>query len=780
MLKQLARDPGHGSIPADPPPLCPRPWAHALALTGILALAGCGSGAPTGGGDGGDGGGKRRQGENGNNLKLTPTFVVRNLHDNTRVETVLASVPFTRTMVPAAGLARVGVRGIQTAWLPLQYWPDGSVKIAQAQFTDELGPREAKTYEVVKDVTTLQGPFARNTWVAAIGPNAEIGARVKDGFGVDYEARSKLLAAGEVVAETYLLRTTRQRLYHRRPSGGIGRDFLTSTFYVTEFRDMPFVTVDWILGNDYLGADQTNGSTDPNLYPLGPVDVNEAQFLCKSVTGVEAYQPQWHGVQAAVLEQDGTVSWRVMQDTYLDDGQTRRYRFFVRFEHPQSPPDAKARWLTTWNAFRSEPLRALADLATWQGTGALGLHGGPITGPSDAAARAERDWFSWAGAGHFGTWGTFGDIPNTAQTGTPRNAPLSPDLGHAIQGMEHRLLIKLEQMAWVQAVRPYHLFGLQVGAEQAIYLWDVPPMYSGSRDLSPESLGRRALLQSGAYSGYRNRYPGGHTPNGFGAYDHEHWSCDLLFDYWTVSGDPWAREELRQLGECLKGLMRLQRYFTSAQQPMRAEGWTMVGFVQCYLATRDDALKQYALRRIEEINAPQRRSAHPSKAFFFQPTYGGTGYGPDHKFIYSYQCAPVVYGMLAAHRFFESEMALTFAEEAITTLEYSWVRNVQDPKFGFVANGIRYMNPVEVNGVPVPPDHFDNVSGVGIKWGDSPLGGAHTFHISAMHLLYERARSDTTAARALTIGRTLVGGEFNDFWRWNKWCLVVNEELVVP
>jgi hypothetical protein len=60
---------------------------------------------------------------------------------------------------------------------------------------------------------------------------------------------------------------------------GINRDFLSSTFYVTEFRDQPVVMVDWLLGNDYLGADFPNGSTDPNKYPLGSIDVNAAAFL---------------------------------------------------------------------------------------------------------------------------------------------------------------------------------------------------------------------------------------------------------------------------------------------------------------------------------------------------------------------------------------------------------------------------------------------------------------------------------------------------------------------
>ena len=43
---------------------------------------------------------------------------------------------------------------------------------------------------------------------------------------------------------------------------------------------MPVVIVDWVLGNDYLGADNPAGSSNRNLYPLGGVDINEARFVC--------------------------------------------------------------------------------------------------------------------------------------------------------------------------------------------------------------------------------------------------------------------------------------------------------------------------------------------------------------------------------------------------------------------------------------------------------------------------------------------------------------------
>jgi hypothetical protein len=754
----------------------PAAWRGGSALVLFALLAACGSGGGTTGG-GGNGGGGRRQGGYGNDLTLTPKFVVENYHGNPRTETVRASVPFTQTMVRNGGeLSRVGVRGHQCAWLPLQYWPDGSVKLAQAQFTDSFAGSERRTYEVARDVGTLNGPFERNEWVTQLGGTMRLGARVTDTFGVRYEG--VLNGIGEILQETYLVRVARHRTYHV-PIGprGIDRDYLASTFYITEYRDMPFLTVDWILGNDYLGADDTNGKTDPNFFPLGPIDVKQAAFLARGMTDVVAQYPGWHEVAPRVVEGSGWHSFVVMSDTYLDDGQTRRYRFHLRFEHPNADPEVKALWRQAFQAFVEEPLQPLATLKTWQGTGALGLHGGPMTGPADAWSWAEGEWAGWAGNSHFGTWGTFGDVKFSGTTGTPRNHPVSPELAHAIQGEHSHLLVKLEQMAWIQSVRTYHLYGLQVGAEQMINLWDSPPIYDGSRDLSPESLGRRALRNADPYPGYRTMVEPRHAGHGWNWYDSEHWSSDLLFDYWTISGDAWAKEELRQLGESLKGLMRLVYFNTAGIQAARAEGWAMVGFVQSYLATQDEAMRAYAQRRIRDTVDWWREKLHPSRMLTYQENYPGTGFPGDHKFYMPWQHGSVLYGFLAAHKFFGDATAMQIAEDVVPAVEYAWVTNFQDPRFGFVANGLRYYCPTEHNGVPVPANHFDNVPGVGVKWGDSPLGGAHTFLTSGLFLLADRTENDVLRAKALHYGKILLG-PLDDGARWYKWNLLVVEDLI--
>ncbi|MBX3464213.1 MAG: hypothetical protein KF830_13655 [Planctomycetes bacterium] len=730
----------------------------------LLALAACGveGGEPR---DAGSGGGPGGPGGTGNPLDIVLEFTVANEHSTARTETICASVPFPENGYP--NTSNLVVSGHQTAWLPLQQWAGGSVKVAQAQFTDTLEPGETRTYRIARDEPALAGAFTRNAWVAQAGTQLQVGAEVLDTFSVPY--RGFAAGPGTVVQSSPLVQTTRWRTYHQ-PVGqaGIGRDYLTSTFYATEYRDMPFVVVDWVLGNDYLGADTVPpGNTDPNLRALGTADVRAASFLCRGATQVLPYRPETEAIAAATATGDGFTAFRVLQDTFLADAQTRRYRFLLRFVPPGANADDVQRWQETATAMLARPLYALATQSTWQQTSAAGLLGGPIPGPANSRQLAEAEYQGWANAGHFGPWGSRGDPLVTATTGTPRNHPLSPELAHAIQGGYPRLLQKLEQMAWAQAMRPYHLWQLQVGAEQNILLWDGTPML-----LVPgESLGRRSLRDSDPYPQYRAASAGQPRAHGWEHFDHEHWSCDLLFDYWTVSGDAWAREELRQLGQSLKGLMRLTVYYTANIQAARAEGWCMQGFAQCYQATRDEALKAYAMRRVDEIIDVQRQKNHPSRALAFQGNYPGTGYPMDHQFFMPWQHGAVLYGFLGAYRCFAEPKLLQIAEAVVDTVQYAWVTNVQSPQFGQVVNGLRYYVPVSHNGVPVPANYWDGLAG-GIRFGDAPLGGAHTFLTASLHHLAAMTGDASVRTRALLYGGLLLG-TLPDGGRWNKWnyCL---------
>ncbi len=735
----------------------------------MAAACGSGGGAAGGsGGDGGSGGGPGGPGGTGNPLAIVLDFAVDNAAATPRTETIRASVPFPATGYPESQLANLVVSGHQTAWLPLQFWADGTVKVAQAQFTDTLQPNERKQYVVARDEPALAGAFQRNGWVAQGWSGLSFGAEVRDTFQVPYRALAN--DPGTVVQSTPLVQVTRHRGYHvaSGTQAGIGRDYLTSTFYVTEFRDVPVVLVDWIVGNDYLGADSVPaGSTDKNLRPLGTVDVRGAWFLCKGATQVMPYRASTEGIAAAASLAGGYSGFRVMQDTWLGDAQTRRYRFLLRFEPAGASPAEAQAWQQTATAMVQQPLFPLASQPAWEETRAAGLLGGPIPGPADAAQRADSEFQAWRNASWFGTWGSRGDSLPTATTGTPRNHGLSPQLAHAIQAESDGQLLMLEQLAWAQAMRPYHLWNLQVGADQQIMLWDGTPLLS----VQGESLGRRALRDNDPWPQYRTLSVGQSRSHGWEHFDHEHWSSDLLFDYWTVSGDAWAKEELRQLGQSLKGLMRLSYYYTAAIQAARAEGWCMQGFAQVYQATRDPSIKQYAMRRVAEIVEPQRKKQHPSRAMTFQADYPNTGYPMSHQFFMPWQHGAVLYGFLGAYLAFDEPLLLEIAEDVVATVQYSWVTNVPSNNFGMVANGLRYYVPVSHNGVPVPANHWDGLPS-GIHLGDTPLGGAHTFLIAGLHHLAELSADPTVCTQALEYGG-LLRGTLGDSVRWNKWwyCL---------
>ena len=726
--------------------------------------SGGGGGGTSGGGDPGGGGGPGAPGGTGNPLAVVLDFSVDNESELPRTETVRASIPFPRGGYMPSDLDNMVVSGHQTAWKPLQYWPDGRIKVAQAQFTDEFTANEVKQYEVARDEPALTDTFTRNPWVEQFAPNLEIGAQVRDTFQVAY--RSFVTGEGEVLDTSALVETRRYRTYHEAVSQvGIGRDYLTSTFYVTEFRDMPFVVVDWVVGNDYLGADEVPpGNTDPNLVALGDADVRSAHFIYKGATDCLPYRPETESIDEPITLSNGNyTALRVMNNTYISDAQTRRYRFVLRFEPAGAAPADLERWRDTATGIVEKPIFPLASHQAWEETAAAGLIGGPIAGPSDANERARNEYNSWEGYQWFDTWGNRSDPKSTAQTGTPRNHPLSPELAHAIQGQHHRLLEKLEQMAWAQAMRPYHLWQLEVGAEEQICLWDGIPMLI----VPGEHLGRKVLRDNDPYPEYRSLSAGQSEAHGWHHFDHEHWSTDLLFDYWTISGDEWAKEELRQLGQSLKGLMRLQYYYTQDIQSARAEGWCMQGWAQVYQATQDESIKDYAMRRLNEIVDVQREKDHPSRAMKFKGNYAGTQWPLSHEFFMPWQHGAVLYGFLGAYLTFEEPKLLEISEDVVDTVEYSWVTSMNHPNFGFVPQGLRYYTPVTHNGSSIPPSYWDGLS-IGAHFGDSPLGGAHTFLSASLHLLADLTPSGDVRSRSLLYGGMILGTvSEND--RWNKW-----------
>lgn len=706
----------------------------------------------------------------GDPLGLPLEFTIRNEQPAARTETFRASVPFPRGACFA--LDHLSVDGHSTAWQVLQRWPDGSVRIGQAQFTTTMAAWSWRTFRVSDARPARTDPFVPHPWVEPMGTNWGIGAQVRDTFDVPY--RSTATGEGELLESSALVRTRRFRTYHTALPGqvGIGRDFLTSTFYVTDFRDSPLVLVDWVLGNDYLGADVIPpGNTDPNLRPLGVIDCNEARFLVRGCPIVHAYRAAAEGIGAPEAMEAEWFGLPTLASTYLDDGETRRWRFVLGFAPEGTPQPVVDALQQTASLMAQWTCIPLATQQAWQRARAAGLVGGPLPGPADAWQRAEHEYYSWLAQAQFGPFGNHGDLQVVGTGGTPRNGPLSPELAHAVQADHHRLLVKLEQKAWIQALRPLHLHGLVVGAEDNLMLWEgVPIPRRGARDYAPQSLGRRALWANDPHPAHRTRAPSiYHRAHGWEHYGIEHWSTDLLFDYWTVTGDAWAREELRQLGETLKATMRLRTFYTSTLQAVRAEGWCMQGFAQSFLATGDPTMREYAVRRAREVVDAQRSKTHPSGAINYQQDYPATRFPLPHKFYSPWQHAAFVYGYVGAFLVMDEPLLLELAEVAPHAVAYAWVTDRQDPVLGFVANGLRYYVPVEHQGQPVPPDFFDADPAIGVRWGTSPLGGAHQFLTGSLHLLADVTGDETTAAMAAHFAGILRGNWDPAVHAWDKW-----------
>ncbi|MCY2956101.1 MAG: hypothetical protein WCR59_01225 [Planctomycetota bacterium] len=748
-------------------------WLAPLALTLAGCSSGSGSGSAGGQGSGPNGNSPSNFSDPGpgagagvhpNPVSVVLDFTLRNESSIARTETICASVPFPYGGYSQLGSLQIGSR--PTAWNVLQRWADGTVRVAQAQFTATVPAASLSSYVVAAGAATA-GAFVRHPWVAAGSAALQIGAEVRDTFGVAYRAYAD--GTPETVQETAFVRVQRFHRYHMPVSAqGIGRDYLTSTFYLTEYSSMPYVLVDWVVGNDYQGVDAVPAqNTNPNLRPLGMIDVTDARFLTRGATGLWPYNQLPSGIGNIQAQSDGFAAFSVLQNSYLEDAQTHRYRFLAYCEDATAPQVTRDGWRATAIEMLERPLRPLATQRTWQETSGAGLLGGPIAGPADANARAEGEYQYWLNNNWFGAWGSRGDAKVTGTTGTPRNHPLSPELAHAIQGGHHRSLHMLEQMAWAQAMRPYHLWALTVSDEQNLLLWDGVPKYPGSRDLSIESLGRRALWAADPYAAYRTlTQTGGARAHGWEHFDNEHWSEDLLFDYWTVTGDAWAREELRQLGQSLKGLMRVRTFATAYIQSVRAEGWTMQGFAQSYLATGDTALRDYAMRRVREVVDMQRGKTTPSKALSFQTNYPGTGWPMNHQFYMPWQHGALIYGYLGAYRHFRDPLLLQICEESVACVDYAWVCNFQDPHYGLVADGLRYYVITQYAEQPVAPTYFDGT--VPLHWGDAPLGGAHTFLTGGMFLLADWSANANIRAHSIYYAQRLQPA-ITENLRWNKW-----------
>lgn len=686
-----------------------------------------------------------------------------------RQQVACATVPFARGQEFAP--LQMNVAGQPTAWRVLQTWEDGSVRLAQAQFHEALAGAEV-VHRDVREGGIAPAPFSLHPAVAASAAGFFIESAVTDPYGVEYRATVAPLSPlqpVDVLEDTALRRTLRMRAYHRAgPGEGIGRDYLSQTTYVTFFSGEPYAVVDLIVANDYLGADRP-ASAAPNLHPLGDV----AFELVRARVGGVAASLRHHDLHEAgpVRQVGGAAEISLLGASYLADGQGKRWRFVVEFGGPVAAGHVPMS--STCTAMARAELLAVTEHAAWHRSEAIGPVGGPVAPPHDAQERMDREHREWRSAEWFGPFGAWGETQSAVAGGSPHNGPITDPGAHVAQTGSCLPFEELEAIAFQQTLRPIHLWGLRIGPTDDILTWNgLPHTLTSQRQISAETLGRRALQQNDRYKRYRVGVPIGEA-HGWDGLDMEHLSLDALYDYWVLTGDHRTRDEIMAMAEVAMGASRPFKYRTRFTLPARAEGWLAQAMVKAWLATGDVRYRDHIVHRIEAIVAPQQPD-HPSRALVFQSDYPGTRFPMPHKFYLAWQHAAVVYGYLGVWREFGNAMARRLAHDAVHVVEHSWVRGYWDPVRGFVEEGLRYVTPVEFQGQPIPADYWDHTPGVGVHWGEGPLFGSARFLVSALDLIDEDADDRELAERARVKRLTLMtpAGPLDDRWRWMRWCLL--------
>ncbi len=692
-----------------------------------------------------------------------------------RVEWARATVPFAQGQIRKNDPIPFNVDWKPTEWRPLQYWPDGTLKSAQAQWVEVLNGGQ-KTSRKIQPGEVRAQPFSLHPAISDAVPNFRIYTSVTDRDGVPYVAESRPFdKPGDHVTvlhgnhATYSVRT---RSYHLNPANkGIGRDYFSQTNYFTFFSDMPIAIVDVVVANDYLGADKPK-SNDPNLYPLGDIGFKSLDLFVANARGV-VRNAAWNGVGTHLIDTFMSPSTQVnlLRDDYLGDAQGKRWRVILIFDSPRFTPGERSAWAHVAASWWTYSLIPITDLATWQRSKGFSLYGGPVNPSSWSNNQIVDDYNLWLKADHFGPWADWGDYTHSWVTGTHRNGPATEHRILELQQQDPRPLYMLEGKAWQQTARTYQIWGLRVQPDDDIYMWDgLPYTIVSSRRISAETLGRYALQQNDPYAYYRKDVPLGFAHR-WNAYEPEHFSTERLFDYFAMTGDWRCIDEMRMLGECYLGLFRFKKYQIS-EGPLnaRAEGWPAQAAIKIWFATGEDRFIEGLRRRIRDIIEPKRRKDHPSKAISFEPAHPLTLFPTQSTALVPWQHAAIIYGYYPLWQYWGDPLARQIAHDMVSVVEYSWVFNYTDPVLGFLPNMMRYYVPISYLGKPVSPDIWDHTQGIGVRYGDLPLGGAHTHFAAALDVLAEDTTDPIEYAKNRYARKHLMHDKpTTDRWRFSRW-----------
>lgn len=502
-------------------------------------------------------------------VSLGPATMVHvvNAAPATRTGMVLMSVPFARGELPCtAATAREPVLAVQWSCggevetvpaVPLLRWCDGTIAVLQVHARVHV-PAGAEVRGSVRPCLDADGaalPRRTGDRPSLLPPTLPVWTEVEDPWGRVAVARLEpdpTAGPDGVLLDSGAVRVQRFRSRHRLADGApfLGlRAWLRS--YAGERRGELTLLLD---------------DTDATAPGLGPVRFRSFRLVVADdrLRTLPLFAEQ-NGLQPPRPRHEGGYVQPLMgpaESLYLGDqtGKAFRLMLFADGDDVQDEERLSARW-------SGLPLMAFADLDRVRATGAFGAHGGPAPSRDGERDGARAQWWRWRQGGDFGLFGGFGEPIADADTGVARNGDSA--LHNVLRWRSPQLAMAAEAMVLQHTLRP------TPGRRPAL-----------PADMAPYRLGITP--------------PGLRAPHGFQAPDYEHFSVLLLYDWYWLTGDPLARDEMARLGRGLQDLLAALPFRTS-----RGEGCCLQAGALIARATADPALTAWLLQRCKQQLLPR-------------------------------------------------------------------------------------------------------------------------------------------------------------------------------
>ncbi len=571
-----------------------------------------------------------------------PKFRVTNLAPIERLQVLAVSMPLPRGRHYSLPACEVGGEVFPTQ--TLLRWSDGSIALSQLHLRVKIPAESSASYEVGLR-RQEKGPqdWRELRWLFPEQP--ELQFELIDPWGRKFLAGllpDESAGPGGWLPGSDLIRRRRfASAFHLLTDPS--QVLLTLRAYLTFYRGERRAELTVLLDN--AGAAGV---------PLGPIRFRQLSLLSGRETLLRPRFIRENLLQQPRLQQDGRFKQVLLgpsDQLYLGDRTAKAFRFdlFAKDEEVDETAALLARWQVR------QPLVAVPELDWVRHTGAFGMHGGPAPILSDEDGQAGLQLQSLRMAGEFGPFAGFGDPRDAAAQGTARNGPSA--LHNVLRWASGDLLRAAEGMALQQSLRPS----------------------PGMNPRLPESM---AAWREGMSSRTVQR------PHGFTALDYEHFSVDLLYDYYWLTGDPFALDELRRIGRGLRPLLEGVPFMTA-----RGEGWCLQAGVQIARASGDRQLLADLYERFEKVILPVL-GREPASFAIRQPAHP-EALGEGESFDLPWQMAALVYGLHALFQETGSEdVRDAMVDVALTMAGPGWVEGL-GPKYLLSATDPeRYQMPV--------------------------------------------------------------------------------------